>query len=166
MFFFLFFSRPNKCFLISPLICDKLADQNNVSFSFMFQGYDCSGAEITSRCDSWRKTPYYIGTIEKQTENRNSCCARSFLLKSGWIGESIPGMNAGKYVQNNSYHRHFLRSIKDNSLSDCLHHRLYCEYKEGKAFRYFSCDFIKEIYFLDISNTCPYYFLRTRETPA
>ena len=54
---------------------------------------------------------------------------------------------------------------KDNSLSDFLLHRLKCEYKEGKAFRYFFCDFVKEICFHDISNTCRYCFIRTRVTP-
>ena len=55
--------------------------------------------------------------------------------------------------------------LKDNSLSDCLLHRLNCD-KEGKTFRYFSGDFVKEIYFYDISDTCPYYFIRTRVTPS
>ena len=48
----------------------------------------------------------------------------------------------------------------------CLLHRLNCEYKEGKTFRFFSCDFVKEIYFHDVSDTCLYCFIRTRVTPS
>ena len=48
-------------------------------------------------------------------------------------------------------------NLKDNSLSHCFLHILNCEDKKGKAFRYFSCEFVKEIYFHDISDTCPYY---------
>ena len=48
-------------------------------------------------------------------------------------------------------------NLKDNSLSHCFLLILNCEDKERKAFRYFSCDFVKEIYFHDISDTCPYY---------
>ena len=55
---------------------------------------------------------------------------------------------------------------KENSLSDCLLLRLNCEYKKGKAFKNFSCDFVKEIYFHDISDTCPYCFIRTRVKPS
>ena len=56
------------------------------------------------------------------------------------------------------------RYLKDNSLSDCLLYRLNCEYKGGKSFRYFTCGFAKEIYFRDISDACPYFFIRARVT--
>ena len=84
-----------------------------------------------------------------------------FSLKSGWIGESIPGMKKWPSL----YYMDTAKYLKDNSLSDCLLHRLNCEYKEGKAFRYFSYDFVKEIYFHDIGDTCSYCFIRTRLTP-
>ena len=29
--------------------------------------------------------------------------------------------------------------LKDKSLSDCLFYKINCEYKGGKAFKYFSC---------------------------
>ena len=45
--------------------------------------------------------------------------------------------------------------LKDNSLSNCLLHRLNCEYKEEKGLIYVLCDFVKEIYFHDIRDTCP-----------
>ena len=76
-----------------------------------------------------------------------------FFLKSGWIEKSIPGMKKWPSL----YYMDITKYVKDNSLSDCLLYRLYCEYNE--AFRYFSCDFVKEIYFHDISDTCPYCFL-------
>ena len=73
-------------------------------------------------------------------------------LKSGWIGESIPD----KKKWSSLYYMDIAKYLKENSLSDCLLHRLNCEYKEGKTLRYFSCDFVKKIYFHNISDTCPY----------
>ena len=84
-----------------------------------------------------------------------------FSLKLGWIGESI----------HESIHLHTIWTLP-NTLKKivcqivCLLHRLNCEYKEGKAFRFFSCDFVKEIYFHDVSDTCPYCFIRARVTPS
>ena len=78
----------------------------------------------------------------------------SFSLKPGWIKwPSLCYMDIAKYH-------------KENSLSDCLLLRLNCEYKEGKAFKYLSFDFVKEIYFHDISDTCLYCFIRTRIKPS
>ena len=56
--------------------------------------------------------------------------------------------------------------LKNNNLSDCLLHRSNCEYKEGKTFRYVSYDFVKEIYFHDISDTCHYCFIRSSVKPS
>ena len=81
-----------------------------------------------------------------------------FYLKSGWIGESIPGMKKWPSL----YYMDTAKYLKNNTLSDCLLHRLNCEHTEEKVFRYFSCDFVKEIYFHDISDTCPYCFTRTK----
>ena len=80
-FFFLFFYTLKKCSFITSLIYGKLADQNNVSCFSMFQSYGCVGTENICRYNNWRKTSYGTGTIQKQTENTNSCCARSFHLK-------------------------------------------------------------------------------------
>ena len=56
--------------------------------------------------------------------------------------------------------------LKDNSLSNCLLHRLNCEYKEEKGLIYVLCDFVKEIYFHDIRDTCPYCFIRANLSPS
>ena len=85
-----------------------------------------------------------------------------FSLEPGRIGELIPGMKKWPSL----YDMGIAKYLRDNSWSDCLLHRSNCEYKEGKAFRYFSCDFVKEIYFHDISDTCAYCFIRTRVTPS
>ena len=71
-----------------------------------------------------------------------------FSLNPGWIGESVSDM--GKWPS--LYYMDIAKYLKDNSLSDCLLHRLNCD-KEGKTFRHFSGDFVKEIYFYDISDT-------------
>ena len=119
-----------------------------------------------------QKIPVNITVEERHcvtlAQNRNKLKTEThvvpdpFSLKSGWIGESIPGMKKWPSL----YYMDIAKYLKDNILSDCLLHRLNCEYKEGKAFRCFSCDFVKEIYFHDISDTCPYCFIRKRVTPS
>ena len=59
-----------------------------------------------------------------------------------------------------------VKYLKDNSLSDCLLHRLSCEYKKEKAFRYSSCYLVKNIYFQVVSDTCPCCFIRISVTTS
>lgn len=67
----------------------------------------------------------------------------SFFLKTGWIGGSVPGIEKWPFL----YYMDIAKYLTDNSLSDCLLHRLNCEYRERKAFGYFSCDFVKKKFF-------------------
>jgi len=45
-------------------------------------------------------------------------------------------------------------------------HRLSCDYKEGKSYRYFACDFVKEILYHPINQKSKYCFLKSKVTPS
>ena len=50
--------------------------------------------------------------------------------------------------------------------SEDLIHRLECEYKEGKAYRYFTDEFVKDVYFHLISPSSPFCMIKTECTPS
>ena len=52
-----------------------------------------------------------------------------------------------------------------NTPKDLLH-RLDCEYKEGKGYRYFSSSFAKEIFWHPIRDDLPYCYLKNKVTPS
>lgn len=52
-----------------------------------------------------------------------------------------------------------------NSPGDLLH-RLACDYKEGKSYRYFACDFVKEILYNPVSLQSNICLLKSRVTPS
>ena len=52
-----------------------------------------------------------------------------------------------------------------NSPGDLLH-RLSCDYKEGKTYRYFACDFVKEIFYHPHKIESNFCFLKTKVKPS
>ena len=50
--------------------------------------------------------------------------------------------------------------------SSDLIHRLHCEYKEGKAYRYFTDEFVKEVLIHLISESSKYCIMKTKCTPS
>ena len=58
------------------------------------------------------------------------------------------------------------RFMRNLNKKDDLLRRLNCDYKEGKAYRYFKCDFVKEIFYHQISEKDKYCYLRCRVTPS
>ena len=104
---------------------------------------------------------YQIAQYRNKLKTETHVLPHPFSLKSGWIGESI---HASIHLYTTWTLPNTLKKIFFQIV--CLLHRLNCEYKEGKDFRSFSYDFVKEIYFHDVSDTCPYCFIRTRVTPS
>ena len=50
--------------------------------------------------------------------------------------------------------------------SSDLIHRLHCEYKEGKAYRYFTDEFVKEVLIHPISESSKYCIMKMKCTPT
>ena len=67
-------------------------------------------------------------------------------LKSGWLNEKD-----GIFKWPMMYFSDISRFYKDVLGKDNLIHRLECEYKQGKAYRYFSNKFIGEVLYNDIA---------------
>ena len=84
------------------------------------------------------------------------------LDSKSWISESKGGMihwPSLYYLDISKYLDHI------NTPQDLLH-RLDCEYKEGKGYRYFSGSFAKEIFWHPISQESSYCFLKNKVTPS
>ena len=86
----------------------------------------------------------------------------STIKQTEWLGEKDGGLQQWPPIY---YHdiSNFLIGI--NTPNDLLH-RLHCEYKEGKGFRYFACDFVKEIFWHHISDESPLCFIKCKVTPS
>lgn len=86
-----------------------------------------------------------------------------FSLKTGWLAE-LKGTGLQKWPS--VYFVNIERFLTKFNMSSELLHRLECEYKEGKAYRYFSCDWVKEVFYHHISEQSKICFLKTRVTPS
>ena len=81
--------------------------------------------------------------------------------KKGWISEG-EGIRKWPSLYLTGISRFFHNVIS----SEDLIHRLECEYKEGKAYRYFTDEFVKEVYFHTISPSSPFCIMKTKCTPS
>ena len=81
--------------------------------------------------------------------------------KKGWISEG-EGIRKWPSLYLTDISRFFHNVIS----SEDLIHRLECEYKEGKAYRYFTDEFVKEVYFHTISPSSPFCIMKTKCTPS
>ena len=67
---------------------------------------------------------------------------------------------------NKSQRQTFAKYLKQVNTPQDLLHRLECEYKEGKGFRYFACNFVKEIFWTGITENSAYCFVKCKVTPS
>lgn len=84
-----------------------------------------------------------------------------FSIKSGWIGETANGLSKWP-----SLYFHDIAEYLKSKSSGNLMNRLVNEYKEGKAYRYYSCGWVKEIFIHSISPMTKYCILKTKVTPS
>ena len=82
-------------------------------------------------------------------------------LRKGWVGEK-DGIQKWPSLYVTDISKYFNNVIDSVDLI----HRLECEYKEGKAYRYFTDEFIKEISIHSISTMSDYCILKTKYTPS
>ena len=80
-----------------------------------------------------------------------------FSLDADWEGES---KETGLSKWPSIYYMDIERFMRNLNKKDDLLRRLNCDYKEGKAYRYFKCDFVKEIFYHQISEKDKYCYLR------
>jgi hypothetical protein len=83
-----------------------------------------------------------------------------FSLEDGWIGEA-----SGISKWPSLYIMDIATFLNCNKPSDVVH-RVLNEYKEGKAYRYFSCEWVKEIYFHPFRTNSETCLLRAKVTPS
>ena len=86
-----------------------------------------------------------------------------FTLKDGWLAEQ---KGTGLFKWPSVYYTNIEKFLLLVNKSVDLLHRMECEYKEGKAYRYFKCDFVKEIFYHDISKQSKICILKGRVTPS
>ena len=82
-------------------------------------------------------------------------------LKTGWVGE-----NEGLNLWPKLYFVDISRFYSDTLARDSLWQRLETEYKEGKAYRYFSSGFIGEVFINLVSSTSGYCCFKTKCLPS
>ena len=115
----------------------------------------CSEAELRSRT--------LLEEYKKKLVLTNATLPDPFSLNNGWLSEtkgnglihwpSIHIMDIDKYLQIINYSSDLMTKLKS-------------EYKEGKAYRYFQCEWVKEIFYHPITNFSNYCFLKGRVIPS
>ena len=85
-----------------------------------------------------------------------------FSLEEDWLAEKDGGLSNWPSIYYMDI-EHFLRRL--NATDDLLR-RLECDYKEGKAYRYFKCDFVKETFYHKITDSSTVCFIKCRVTPS
>ena len=82
-------------------------------------------------------------------------------LKTGWIGED-KGMCQWPKLYFSDISQFYAKNLSRKNLL----YRLECDYKEGKAYRYFTNQFVVETYINNISESSKYCIFRTRCLPS
>ena len=116
--------------------------------------------------------------IDKDTEERNRPLMNEYIytakliiddgllpdlfsLKEEWLAE-VKGTGLSKSLS--VYFSNIDIFLTQINTSGELLNRLEREYKEGKAYRYFKCEWVKDIYHHEISKNSKYCFLKTSHT--
>ncbi|XP_070561234.1 uncharacterized protein [Ptychodera flava] len=86
------------------------------------------------------------------------------LIKDGWVGESEGGVKKWPPIYFNDICQFVMVDHPGRNVD--FTKRMLNEYKEGKAYRYFQAEWMKEIFLLDISTETEYVFLRANCTPS
>ena len=82
-------------------------------------------------------------------------------IKNGWVGEKN-GMSLWPKIFFMDISKYYLKVISRNDLWQ----RVACEYKEGKAYRYFANGFIWEVFINEVSKDSELCILKTRCVPS
>ena len=80
-------------------------------------------------------------------------------LKVNWKGEAIDITSWPSVYYSD------IASFMGLTQSDFIK-RMESEYKQGKAYRYYKCDFVREIFFNHISEDSPYCILKCKVVPS
>ena len=91
--------------------------------------------------------------------NKNCVVPDPLTLKTGWIGEK----NGICYWPSVIYKD--IATLLSFTQPDFIK-RLESEYKQGKAYRYFSCEFVREIFFNEIKEESPVCLLKCKVVPS
>ena len=84
-------------------------------------------------------------------------------LRDGWLAEEN-GTGLAKW--SSVYYTNIDKFLCEINKSSDLLLRLESDYKEGKAYRYYKCEFAKEIFYHYVSSESKYCILKTRVTPS
>ena len=86
---------------------------------------------------------------------------KAYLPQKDWLGETT-GLTKWPSI---FYHDIAKYLSSQNSPAEFLH-RLDCNYKEWKGYRYFHCDFVKEVFWHTVSEKSPVCFMKSKVTPS
>ena len=102
----------------------------------------------------------YQGRIQSKTViNKDIVIPDPLTLKSGWIGEA-------RRIQNwPSIFYTDIANLLSLTQPDFIN-RLESGYKQGKAYRYFSCEFVREIYITESNKDTPVCILKCKIIPS
>ena len=79
-----------------------------------------------------------------------------------WVGEMKGGLEKWPSL----YYLDISKYLDHVNTAKELVHRLDCEYKEGKGYRYFASSFVKEVYYHPVDDDMPLCILKCRVTPS
>ena len=96
---------------------------------------------------------------EKLVDNKN--LEDPLDIKSGWVGEE----NVMK-LRPKLYLTDITRFYGDALDTKSIVQRIECEYKQRKAYRYFTDNLISEVYYNNISDESKYCYLKTKCLPS
>ena len=83
---------------------------------------------------------------------------------NGWINESSNGMKYWRTILFNDICSFTMLDLPGQDIA--LSKRLLNGYKEGKAYRYFSNEWMKQVHYHSVSKSSPYCFLKAVCTPS
>ena len=111
------------------------------------------------RCRAPRETT--VAGIQEKLIIGSDVIPDIFTIKTGWQKEDEEGLTEWPSV----YFTDISDYLKTKTSSELMSH-LINEYKEGKAYRYYTTGWVKEVFYHKISDNSPYYVLKCLVTPS
>ena len=138
-----------------------LNTQLHVECFFPFRAFHCWEDGVTADSDQEHKERTLLEEYKNKLLIDDCVVPDPLTLKTGWLKEDENGL-----VKWPSLYFHDIATYLQTKTSSVLMNHLINEYKEGKAYRYFTCHFVKEVYYHDISASSKVCILKCKVTPS
>ena len=130
-------------------------------YFFFFRAFHCWENGITSDADAEHRVRMLLNQYKEKLIIEDHMIPDPITLKDGWKREDEDGLTKWPSL----YFSDISDYLKTKTSSELMKH-LINEYKEGKAYRYFTCKWVKEVFYHVISDKSPYCILKCRVTPS